>query len=34
MLKRANLVLSKVRTRPAGRKGDFGNYFIVFTESP
>ena len=26
--------LSKVRTRPAGRIGEFGNFFIVFTKSP
>ena len=26
--------LSKVRTRPAGRIGDFGNFLIVFTKSP
>ena len=26
--------LSKVRTRPAGRIGDFGNFFMVFTKSP
>ena len=25
--------LSKVRTRPAGRIGEFGNFFIVFTKS-
>ena len=25
--------LSKVRTRPAGRISDFGNFLIVFTES-
>ena len=25
--------LSKVRTRAAGRSGDFGNFFIVFTKS-
>ena len=23
--------LSKVRTRPAGRKGDFGNFFLSFS---
>ena len=34
MLKRANLVLAKVRTSPADRKGDFGNFFFVFTKSP
>ena len=27
MLKRANLVLAKVRTSPVDRKGDFGNFF-------
>ena len=26
--------LTKVRTRPAGRIGDFGNFLIVFTKSP
>ena len=30
--------LSKIRTRPAGRTGDFGNFFscffIVFTKNP
>ena len=26
--------LSKVRTRPAGRIGDFGYFLIVFTKSP
>ena len=26
--------LTKVRTRPAGRIGDFGNFFIVLTKSP
>ena len=26
--------LSKVRTRPAGRIGDLGNFLIVFTKSP
>ena len=25
--------LSKVRTRPAGRIGDFGNFWIVFTRA-
>ena len=26
--------LTKVRTRPAGRIGDFGNFLIVLTKSP
>ena len=26
--------LTTVRTRPAGRIGDFGNFLIVFTKSP
>ena len=26
--------LTKVRTRPAGLIGDFGNFFIVLTKSP
>ena len=26
--------LTKVRTRPAGRIGDFGNFFIVLAKSP
>ena len=30
----ANLVLDKSENRPAGRIGDFGNFFIVLTKSP
>ena len=30
----ANLVSVKSETRPAGRKSDFGNFFIVFIKSP
>ena len=26
--------LSKMRSRPTGRIGDFRNFFIVFTKSP
>ena len=29
-----NLVLDDKSARPAGRTGDFGNFWIVFTKSP